>query len=73
MGDIAHLSGRTHLVHVTGHSLIDLDAECLRRAQHVREARLARRRARASAAPRGASAPDEIRYPALGRDGPEAA
>lgn len=73
MSDIAHLSGRTHLAHLTGHSLIDLDAERLRRAQHVHEARLARRGPRVRAARSGASVSEGVRYPAFGRDGPEAA
>jgi hypothetical protein len=73
VSDIAHLSGGTHLALLAGHSLIDLDAERLRRARHVHEARLARRRPRNSAARRGASVSEGVRYLAFGRDGPEAA
>lgn len=73
MSDIVHLSGGAHLAHLSGRNLIDLDAERLRRAQHVHEARLARRRARKRAARRGATVSEGVRYPAFGRDGPEAA
>jgi hypothetical protein len=72
--NLAHLSGGTNLSHLAGPTPVDLDAERLRRAQHVQEARRARRRRpRARAATSGAPASDGVRYPAFGRDGPEAA
>jgi hypothetical protein len=73
VSNIVQLSGRTHLAHLTGHSPIDLDAERLRRAQHVRDGRLARRQPVTRAARRGATVSEGVRYPAFGRDGPDAA
>lgn len=72
MRTLASVSGRTHLALIAGQRPIDLDAERRRRAQHVREARLVRRPG-PRAAPSGAPVSEGVRYPASGRDGPDAA
>jgi hypothetical protein len=68
VSDIAHLSGRTHLVLLAGSNLVDLDTERNRRASATRRGRRPARRVRL-----GVASPDPLRRPARGRDGPDAA